>query len=164
MPPDTYDPDTLRQYARSYIMLMIGGYLLTNKSNNTVHLRWLPLLDDFERCRRFSWDSVVLAWTYHSLCHAAHCQTTNIMGCTPLLVSWIYQRFPRWCPPERAVYMLPMTARDYRPTREYWDWWRMTCRVTHLSGPDVLDDPRLVELPEDVQPTTSKPRDIFDLP
>ncbi|RYR47071.1 hypothetical protein Ahy_A07g032987 [Arachis hypogaea] len=54
MPPDTTDPDTLRQCARSYIMLMIGGYLLTDNSNNTVHLWWFPLLDDFERCCSFS--------------------------------------------------------------------------------------------------------------
>ncbi|RYQ93247.1 hypothetical protein Ahy_B09g099517 [Arachis hypogaea] len=84
---------------------MIGGYLLTDKLNNTVHLRWLPLLDDFERCRRLSWGSAVLAWTYHSLCHAAHRRTTDITGCTPLL------RFPRLCPPDRAVYMFPMAAR-----------------------------------------------------
>ncbi|RYR73418.1 hypothetical protein Ahy_A02g007760 [Arachis hypogaea] len=88
MPPDTSDPDTLRQYVRCYIMLMIGGYLLTDKLKNTVHLRWLPLLDDFERCRMLSWGSAVLAWTYHSLCHIAHHRTTDIAGCTPLLVSW----------------------------------------------------------------------------
>ncbi|XP_057740615.1 serine/threonine-protein phosphatase 7 long form homolog [Arachis stenosperma] len=57
MPPNTSDLDTLRQYARCYIMLMIRGYLGTDKSNNTVHLRWLPLLDDFERCHRLSWGS-----------------------------------------------------------------------------------------------------------
>ncbi|KAL4328192.1 uncharacterized protein DS421_13g407170 [Arachis hypogaea] len=32
--PDTDDPATLRQYARCYILLMIGGYLMTDKSNN----------------------------------------------------------------------------------------------------------------------------------
>ncbi|QHN97374.1 uncharacterized protein DS421_18g626830 [Arachis hypogaea] len=53
MPP-TDDPDTLRQYARCYIMLLIGGYLMTDKSNNLVHLRWLPLLRDFGECRAFS--------------------------------------------------------------------------------------------------------------
>ncbi|RYQ82471.1 hypothetical protein Ahy_B10g101057 [Arachis hypogaea] len=31
MPPDASNPNTLRQYARCYIMLMIGGYLLTDK-------------------------------------------------------------------------------------------------------------------------------------
>ncbi|RYR07322.1 hypothetical protein Ahy_B05g074652 [Arachis hypogaea] len=53
-------------YTRCYILLLIGGYLMTDKSNNHIHIRWLPLLDDFERCRILSWGSVVLAWTYHS--------------------------------------------------------------------------------------------------
>ncbi|RYR34086.1 hypothetical protein Ahy_A10g048804 [Arachis hypogaea] len=63
MPP-TDDPRTLRQYARCYIMLLIGECLLTDKSNNLVHVRWLPLLWDFAECRALSWGSAVLAWTY----------------------------------------------------------------------------------------------------
>ncbi|RYR03891.1 hypothetical protein Ahy_B06g083294 [Arachis hypogaea] len=51
--PQIDDPETLRQYARCYIMLLIGGYLMTDKSNNMVHLRWLPLLRDFAECRAF---------------------------------------------------------------------------------------------------------------
>ncbi|RYQ95327.1 hypothetical protein Ahy_B08g090513 [Arachis hypogaea] len=39
---------------------------------------------------------------------------------------------------------------DYRPTREYWYWCRDACRVRYLSGQDVLDDPRLADLPADV--------------
>ncbi|QHO37009.1 uncharacterized protein DS421_4g107930 [Arachis hypogaea] len=46
--------DTLRQYARCYILMLIGGYLMTDKSNNLVHIRWLPLLADFDRCRQMS--------------------------------------------------------------------------------------------------------------
>ncbi|RYR33967.1 hypothetical protein Ahy_A10g048665 [Arachis hypogaea] len=57
----TDNPETLRQYARCYIMLLIRGYLLTDKSNNLVHLRWIPLLRDFEECRVISWGSAVLA-------------------------------------------------------------------------------------------------------
>ncbi|RYR00083.1 hypothetical protein Ahy_B07g088138 [Arachis hypogaea] len=60
----TDNSETLRQYARCYIMLLLGGYLLTDKSNNLVHVRWLPLLWDFAECRALSWDSAVLAWTY----------------------------------------------------------------------------------------------------
>ncbi|RYR02950.1 hypothetical protein Ahy_B06g081776 [Arachis hypogaea] len=37
--PLTDDPETLRQYAKYYIMLLIEGYLMTEKSNNLVHLR-----------------------------------------------------------------------------------------------------------------------------
>ncbi|RYR19136.1 hypothetical protein Ahy_B03g063844 [Arachis hypogaea] len=52
--PQTDDPETFRQYAKCYIMLLIGRYLMTDKSNNLVHVRWLPLLRDFDECRSFS--------------------------------------------------------------------------------------------------------------
>ncbi|RYR46131.1 hypothetical protein Ahy_A07g031890 [Arachis hypogaea] len=37
MPP-TDDSETFRQYTRCYIMLLIGGYLMTDKFNNLVHI------------------------------------------------------------------------------------------------------------------------------
>ncbi|QHO16421.1 uncharacterized protein DS421_10g303390 [Arachis hypogaea] len=86
----TDNPETLRQYARCYIMLLIRGYLLTDKSNNLVHLRWIPLLRDFEECRR---------------------GVTGITRCTPLLMSSIYQRFFQWYLPDRRVYQYPLAAR-----------------------------------------------------
>ncbi|XP_015943712.1 serine/threonine-protein phosphatase 7 long form homolog [Arachis duranensis] len=83
----TDDSETLQQYVRCYIMLLIGGYLMTNKSNNLVHLHWLLLLWDFEECRAFFWGSAVLAWTYQSLSLAAQRGVTDIVGCTPWLMS-----------------------------------------------------------------------------
>ncbi|QHO18546.1 uncharacterized protein DS421_11g321430 [Arachis hypogaea] len=238
-------------------MLLIGGYLMTDKSNNRVHLRWLPLLRNFTECRALSWGSAVLAWTYKSLSLVAQRGVTDITGCTPLLMSWIYQRFPQWCLPNRGVYQYPLAASreeismrpgscvrgfpftgyistssrgesmmtllcrlcvrhgfvrrrsgghgcqpspivlqyrpfsprrsgetavqwrarfepgrritvqhtfDTRPTLEYYDWWRGAFRVRHLSGQQVLEDPRLAELPADVQPTASQPRDNLALP
>ncbi|XP_016196116.1 serine/threonine-protein phosphatase 7 long form homolog [Arachis ipaensis] len=107
----TNDPETLRQYPKCYIMLLIGGYLMTDKSNNLVHLHWLPLLRDFAECRAFSWGSAVLTWTYQSLSLAAQQGIMDIAGCTPLLMSWIYHRFFQWCPPDRGVYQYPLAAR-----------------------------------------------------
>ncbi|XP_025678113.1 protein MAINTENANCE OF MERISTEMS-like [Arachis hypogaea] len=82
-----------------------------NKSNNLVHVRWLLLLRDFGECRTLSWGSAVLAWTYQSLCLVAQRDVTDIAGCTPLLMNWIYQRFSQWCPPNRGVYQYPLAAR-----------------------------------------------------
>ncbi|RYR78200.1 hypothetical protein Ahy_A01g002930 [Arachis hypogaea] len=92
-------------------MLLIGGYLLIDKSNNLVHVRWLPLFRDFAECRALSWGSAMLAWTYQSLCLAAQRGVTDIAGCTPLLMSWIYQRFSQWYPPNRGVYQYLLAAR-----------------------------------------------------
>ncbi|RYR38815.1 hypothetical protein Ahy_A09g044036 [Arachis hypogaea] len=59
MSPSTDDLATLRQYKRCYILLMIGGYLMADKSNNEAYLRWLPLQEDFVRCHSRSWGSAV---------------------------------------------------------------------------------------------------------
>ncbi|MED6200267.1 hypothetical protein PIB30_083408 [Stylosanthes scabra] len=53
--PDDADELTLRQYARCYIMLFIGGYLLPDTSSNLVHIRWVLLLRDFDECAALSW-------------------------------------------------------------------------------------------------------------
>ncbi|MED6141826.1 hypothetical protein PIB30_107352, partial [Stylosanthes scabra] len=47
------------------------------------------------RCQRAhpSPGSAVLAWTYQSLCNAVERRTTDIAGCVPLILSWIYHRF-----------------------------------------------------------------------
>ncbi|QHO28689.1 uncharacterized protein DS421_7g218880 [Arachis hypogaea] len=271
-----------------------------DKSNNMVRVRWLLLLWDFAECRTLSWGSGVLAWTYQSLCLVAQRGITDIASCTPLLMSWIYQRFSQWCPPNRGVYQYPLATRlvglqqqsrdqhqvrvlyyrvsidqlrfdefawrvyddlalqalcphwlceekeqgtwllavsivcfnivrfhqvdrvkrqfngeqpvpgipvnldryltttghgedvwwperlqqwydgwrqrfepgpritvhhtfDTRPTGKYYDWWRGTCRVRHLSGQEVLEELRLVEFPPKVQLTTSQPRDDLTL-
>ncbi|RYR04871.1 hypothetical protein Ahy_B06g084669 [Arachis hypogaea] len=199
--PQTDDPETLRQYARCYIMLLIRGYLMTDKSNNLVHLRWLPLLRDFTECRVFSWSSAVLAWTYQSLSLVAQQGITDIADYTPLLMSWIYQRFSQWCPPDRGVYQYPLTARlvgfpqqirDQHEARvlrwrvsldrlrfdevsSYYAylnttgrgedvWWPLKLKEWHLSGKEVLEDPRPAKLPPNVQPTASQPRDDLALP
>ncbi|RYQ96244.1 hypothetical protein Ahy_B08g091926 [Arachis hypogaea] len=121
-------------------MLLIGGYLMTDKSNNLVHLRWLPLLRDFTECRVLSWGSAVLAWTYQSLSLAAQRGVTDIAGCTPLLMSWIYQRFLQWCSPDRGVYLYPLAARVLR--------WRVSLDLLHFDefAWRVYDDPALQAL------------------
>ncbi|RYQ85349.1 hypothetical protein Ahy_B10g104893 [Arachis hypogaea] len=94
-------PSDTNSYIKCYILLLIGSYLIINKSNNQVHIRCLPLLADFERGRSMSWEFAMLAWAYHSLCSTTHRSTIDIAGCMPLLVSWIYHRFLEWCPSER---------------------------------------------------------------
>ncbi|RYR05468.1 hypothetical protein Ahy_B06g085333 [Arachis hypogaea] len=239
MPP-TDDPETLRQYARCYIMLLIGGYLLTDKSNNLVHIRWLPLLRDFAEYRALSWGSAVLAWTYQSLCLAAELvglqqqsrdqhqarvlhwmvsidwlrfdeeeEWGTWLSTVPLVcfnivrfhhVDRVKRKFNGeqqvlgtpvnldryltttgrgedvWWPERLQQWYDDWTQRldpgrritvhhtfDTRPTREYYNWWRGACLVWHLLGKEVLEDPRLVELPPDVQPTASQPRDVLTL-
>ncbi|RYR43509.1 hypothetical protein Ahy_A08g039908 [Arachis hypogaea] len=86
--PSTDEPETLRQYARCYIMLLIGGYLLTDKSNILMHIRWQPLFWDFAECRALSWGLDVLVWTYQSLCLAAQRASQTLPRNLPVSASY----------------------------------------------------------------------------
>ncbi|RYR10970.1 hypothetical protein Ahy_B05g079460 [Arachis hypogaea] len=82
-------PQQAAQRKESFTLKLVwlqDRYLMTDKFNNLMHLRWLPLLRDFGECSAFFWDSAVLAWTYQSLCSAAQRGVTDIADCTPLLM------------------------------------------------------------------------------
>ncbi|RYR21162.1 hypothetical protein Ahy_B03g066427 [Arachis hypogaea] len=118
---DTTDPDTLRRQVEQSGPSMVAA-----------------LLADFQTCSGMSWVSAVLAWTYHSLCFVAHRGTTDIAGCTLLLMSWIYQRFSQWCPPDRQVYMYPMTTRLIGLTQQSRDQHEMRVLRCPLSLDQLL--------------------------
>ncbi|MED6209475.1 hypothetical protein PIB30_055066 [Stylosanthes scabra] len=46
--------ERLMQYTRGYIMQIIGGMLFPDASDSRVHMRWLPLLEDLDRCGQLS--------------------------------------------------------------------------------------------------------------
>ncbi|XLT59944.1 hypothetical protein HN873_052548 [Arachis hypogaea] len=54
-------PDVLWHYAHYYMLRLIGGLPMTDKSSGIVHARWIPLIVDFERCMQYSWGSPMLA-------------------------------------------------------------------------------------------------------
>ncbi|KAL4395022.1 hypothetical protein AHAS_Ahas02G0210400 [Arachis hypogaea] len=70
-------PNTLRQYVRCYLMILIGGFLFTDKFATP-------------SCHR---GSALFYHTYNSLRTAAGRDVSDIVGCIPLLVSWIYDIF-----------------------------------------------------------------------
>ncbi|MFQ6625539.1 hypothetical protein Gotur_005034 [Gossypium turneri] len=50
---DSTEVERIR-YVRAYILEIIGGYLMSNLSQNLVHLRWLLKLVDFRAVGEFS--------------------------------------------------------------------------------------------------------------
>ncbi|MED6117459.1 hypothetical protein PIB30_110149, partial [Stylosanthes scabra] len=50
------------------------------------------------------------------------------------------------------------------PTKEYIDWWVVACRCRFLSADRMLQDPRGVQLPDDVPPAATQARDPIVLP
>ncbi|QHO59125.1 uncharacterized protein DS421_3g96500 [Arachis hypogaea] len=54
-------------YACCYILYLLGGMLLPDKANNTVHVQYLSLLVDFDAISTYSWGSACLCWLYRAM-------------------------------------------------------------------------------------------------
>ncbi|RYR43532.1 hypothetical protein Ahy_A08g039935 [Arachis hypogaea] len=78
--PPGADKATLCQYARYYLFMLIGDFHLHTSHPTLCPLRWLPLLEVFNSCRRVVWRDVM-----------------DIAGCVLLVMSWIYHRFLNLC-------------------------------------------------------------------
>ncbi|RYQ91805.1 hypothetical protein Ahy_B09g097836 [Arachis hypogaea] len=60
--PEDADDDTVRRYARAYIMMLLGTQLFADKSGNWIHIRWIPYVARLEELGTYSWGSAALAW------------------------------------------------------------------------------------------------------
>ena len=89
--PDDAADELVQQHARAYILWLIGGVLLPDKSQNLVKLMYLPLLRDIEEIGQYSWGSAALAWLYRMLCRAAQVGTREIGG--PLVLLQVSNNF-----------------------------------------------------------------------
>ena len=88
----------LQCYTRAYILRLIGGYLMVDKSSTYCYLMYLPLLANLSTCRGYSWGSEVLSFLYRELCKGTQHQTHDIGGCLTLLHLWAWDRFPKLAP------------------------------------------------------------------
>ena len=79
---------------RDYIMYMIGGALIPDKSGNRVHLMYLNLLRDLNKTKKYSWGSACLANLYREPCRASSEVGKSMGGCVILLQSWAWYRMP----------------------------------------------------------------------
>ncbi|KAF7843762.1 serine/threonine-protein phosphatase 7 long form-like protein [Senna tora] len=92
--------DDIEHFARAYILKLIRGYLMPDKSSKKVYLMYLSLLADLTAVRTFSWGSAVLAYLYRELCNATDPDTHDISSCMVLLHLWAWERFPALAPHE----------------------------------------------------------------
>ncbi|RYR19830.1 hypothetical protein Ahy_B03g064723 isoform F [Arachis hypogaea] len=93
LPADASE-ETVRIYARAYIMMLLSTQLFMDKSANRVHLRWLPFVARLDDMGSYSWGAAALAWLYRCMCRVANRNVTNLAGPLQLLQSWIFWRFP----------------------------------------------------------------------
>ncbi|XP_014515288.1 protein MAIN-LIKE 1-like [Vigna radiata var. radiata] len=79
LPHDAPD-EVVEQYARAYMLLIIGSILMPDTSASMVHLMYLPLLADLEMVVNYSWASAILACLYRALDHGTRVDQDNIGG------------------------------------------------------------------------------------
>ncbi|XP_020978250.1 protein MAIN-LIKE 2-like [Arachis ipaensis] len=93
--PDGADEETVRRFARAYIMMLLGTQLFADKSGNRIHIRWLPFVARLEEMGGYSWVSAALAWLYRCMCRVANRHVVKLAGPLQLLQSWIFWRWER---------------------------------------------------------------------
>lgn len=85
---DDMEEDEIVQHTRAYILQLIRGVLFSDKSQNRVHLMFLPLLEDLQLERPYSWGLTVLSWLYRQLCRATDKDAHEISGALLLVQVW----------------------------------------------------------------------------
>ncbi|XP_075636600.1 serine/threonine-protein phosphatase 7 long form homolog [Castanea sativa] len=88
----------VHQYARCYILALLGDTIFADKSGDRVHTMWLQMLRDLHNPPRYSWGSACLAWLYRELCRATDKNASQIGGALILVQYWAWSRFPFLCP------------------------------------------------------------------
>ncbi|RYR18833.1 hypothetical protein Ahy_B03g063443 [Arachis hypogaea] len=83
--PEGADEETVRHFARAYIMMLLGTQLFADKSGNRIHIRWLPYVARLEEMGSYSWGSAALPWLYRCMCRVANRHVVKLAGPLQLL-------------------------------------------------------------------------------
>ena len=75
----------IHQYARCYILALLGDKLFMDKSGDRVHLMHLEFLRNLHDLPQYSCGSGCLAWLYRELCWASQKETLQIGGALQLV-------------------------------------------------------------------------------
>ncbi|CAN0918702.1 Protein MAIN-LIKE 2 [Linum grandiflorum] len=107
---DVVDETELRQYACAYMLSIIGGFMLPDRSSAYVHCQYLLA---FREQRPFAWGAAVLSWMYRELGRITFkieggptsTSAGDIGGWMVLLQAWCLERFPSiaWRMHERGL-------------------------------------------------------------
>ena len=101
--PDNVNEFTLIQYARAYILMLVGGCLFSDVSGTWMYLAFLPLLDNFCEIRTYSWGGAALAYLYRQLCGASVRGAKEMAGPVILLQLWAYEHITFTSPEIRRI-------------------------------------------------------------
>lgn len=67
--------------------LIFTNFLFSDAKGNTIHIQYLPLLEDINKICRYSWSATTLAHLYINLSRCAK-KMHNFAGCGVLLQAW----------------------------------------------------------------------------
>ncbi|KAK9984204.1 hypothetical protein SO802_033729 [Lithocarpus litseifolius] len=82
----------VQQYARFYILGMLGGMLFMDKSGEWLSIMYLQFFNLISNGKNYSWGSAELSWLYRYLCKASE-KTAQQIGSVLLLVQlWAWVR------------------------------------------------------------------------
>ena len=111
--PDNASECECIQRARAYILVLLAGVLFPDTLDTYIHMNFLVLLEDFDRCSRLSWGSAVLACLYRNLCKASVGGGNEIAGPLMLLQLWAWCRIPATSPilPNAEISGIPYGVR-----------------------------------------------------
>ena len=65
-------PQQLADYCRAYILELIGGVLMSNKSGNRVHMMYLSLLPNLDWAGWYNRGSACLTHLYREMCRVVY--------------------------------------------------------------------------------------------
>ncbi|KAK4391643.1 Serine/threonine-protein phosphatase 7 long form [Sesamum angolense] len=138
---------TVVQYTRAVALLLLGGTMCPDSSENLVSLLYLAKLEDIVAARNYSWGSVVLAFLYRELCNASEKGKAAIGGALQLVQIWAWSRIIPLCPGLGAphVHMGPHQIDNNRvlPGAPYGAMWN--------SGPSTAYTPQDYCVPQPLQ-------------
>ncbi|RYR20308.1 hypothetical protein Ahy_B03g065419 [Arachis hypogaea] len=86
--PEGADEETVRCFARAYIMMLLDTQLFANTSGNRIHIRWLPYVARLEEMGTYSWGSAALAWLYRCMCRVANRHVVKFRPAGYDMCSW----------------------------------------------------------------------------
>jgi hypothetical protein len=92
--PDNPTEEQLMQHLRAYLLYFFGKFLLPDTSGDRIHTMYLPLLEDIDTIKSYSWGSACLASLYRGLCDVVTSTSQNptFGGCVLLIQAWAHCR------------------------------------------------------------------------
>ncbi|KAG9456253.1 hypothetical protein H6P81_000761 [Aristolochia fimbriata] len=89
--PAKASEEVAQQYARAYLLHLLGATVLADGTGSHVHLMYLLLFEDFDTAGNYAWGSATLAFLYRELSKGCQAGAGGVSGCLSLLQLWAWE-------------------------------------------------------------------------